>query len=120
MHETLLAHFQVFEGNVEIRPLGRALPADRPESVVASAVADFNARNGKACPALDGPVAGLRLIVGSLKTRLSRVGFDPAGTTAFAEVTMIGDPETGSGHFVVLRKDGRDWKVIEDRVYRMF
>lgn len=120
VHEALLTHFQVVEGTVDVRPFDRIQPAEREEPAVGEAVADFNARNARLCPATDGPVPGLSLIAGPHRTRLSRVGFDGAGTTAFAEITMIGGPEIGSGHFVVLKRKGPTWTVIEDRIYRMF
>jgi len=120
VHDALLAYFQIMEGTVEVRPLGRPLAADKYDPTVAPAVADFNARNAFPCPAIDGPVEGLQLIATPHRTRLSRVGFDAAAATAFAEITMIGGPETGSGHFVVLKNDGQAWKVIEDRIYRIF
>lgn len=120
IHEVLLAHFHVNEGTVEVRHLTSPMSAERTDPAVAAAIADFNQRNGMACPAMEGPLTGLSLLAGSHRTRLSRVGFDVAGTTAVAEITMIGDPETGSGHFAVLKRDGAAWKVIEDRLYRMF
>jgi hypothetical protein len=118
--EAVLRHFQVMDGSVEVRPFERALPAERYTPEAAAAVGDFNTRNAGPCPAADGPLTGLSLIVGPLKTRLSRVGFDAASATAFAEITMIGGPEIGSSHFVLLNRGGGGWKVIEDRLYRMF
>lgn len=120
VHLALLTHFQVVEGTVEVRPLGGARPAEGLDPAVGQAVTDFNERNAGPCPSVDGPVPGLSLLAGSHKTRLSRVGFDAAGTTAFAEITMIGGPETGSSHFVVLRKEEKGWEVAEDRLYRIF
>ncbi len=120
VHDALLAYFQVMEGTVKVRPLGRSLAADKYDPAVAPAVADFNARNAFPCPAIDGPVAGLRLIAAPHRPQLSRAGFDAARTMAFAEITMIGGPETGSSHFIVLKNDGQAWKVIEDRIYRIF
>lgn len=120
VQDALLAYFQVMEGTVEVRSLDRRLAADTYAPTVAPAVADFNTRNAGPCPAIDGPVAGLQLFPGTLKTRLSRVGFDATATTAFAEITMIGDPETGSSHFVVLKKDRQTWTVVEEYAYRIF
>ena len=120
VQNALLAYFQVMEGTVEVRPLDRLIAADKYAPTVAPAVADFNTRNAGPCSAVDGPVTGLRLIAGTLKTRLSRVGFDATATTAFAEITMIGGPETGSSHFAVLKKDGKIWTVVEDSIYRIF
>lgn len=120
VHGLLLKHFMVVEGSVEVRPFAEAQTIQREDPRVGQAVADFNGRNAGSCPSVDGPVPGLSLLASSHKTRLSRVGFDAAGTTAFAEITMIGGPETGSSHFVVLRKEGKGWKVAEDRLYRIF
>lgn len=120
VHRLLLKHFQIFEGTVKVMPYNGEARPDRYGPDIAPAVIDFNTRNRGACPVADGALADLSLIVSSHRTRLSRVGFDTAATTAFAEITMIGDPEIGASHFVVLKKDGERWTVTEDRRYRIF
>lgn len=120
VHEALLAHFQVMEGTIKVAPLGRSLPTDGYDAAVAPAVADFNRRNAGPCPAIDGPFTGAPLFEGPQRTRLSRVGFDAGAATAFAEITMIGGPEFGSSHYVVLKRQGHGWAVSEELLYRMF
>lgn len=118
--DEILKHFLVMEGTVDVRPFERAVPAERYGADVAPAAADFNVRNAASCPNGDAPLTGLRLLAGPQKTRLSRVGFDALAMTAFAEITMIGGPEIGSSHYVILKKAGGTWKVVEERQYRIF
>ena len=120
VHETLLTHFQVFEGSVKLAAYERPVPAGSYGPTIAPAVVDFNARNASACAAANGAMTDIPLIEGPHRTRLSRVGFDVDATMAFAEITMIGGPEIGSSHFVVLKRDGPRWIVIEEQLYRIF
>jgi|GEM_PF-7117217 hypothetical protein len=118
--EVLIRHFQVMAGTVEIRPYDKPLATERYSPDVAAIIADFNHRNVTPCPGTDGPLAGIRLLAGSQNTQISRAGFDVPRTRAFIEITLIGGPEIGSGHYVILKKDAADWQVAEERQYRMF